>query len=125
MIQPLDRIFLQEITFQTIIGAFKWEKTIQQTILVDVSLYIDIQKAAKYDDLTLTIDYDKVCTAVITCGQSQAYQLIETLAENIAQQLLKMYPLLAQIEVTVYKPGAVAQAKTVGVSITRTQTICC
>jgi dihydroneopterin aldolase len=119
MTQPLDRIFLQQVEFETIVGVFSWEQNNPRPILIDVTLSVDIQPAVKQDDLTKTIDYDKVYNTIVACGQSRTYQLIETLAEEIAQALLKTYPRILQLDLTVYKPGAVPQAKTVGITITR------
>ena len=123
MLQPLDRIFLQQIEFKTIIGVFSWEQNAPRTIFVDVTLSLNTQTAAAQDDLTQTVDYAKVYNTIVICGQAKTYLLIETLAETIAQTLLEEHPRLQQIELTVYKPGAVPQAKTVGITITRTQTV--
>ena len=51
---------------------------------------------------------------------SSQYQLVETLAENIAQMILREFG-LEWVKITVSKPGAVRGSRDVGVIIERTR----
>lgn len=121
MLQVFDRIFLNQVECPTIIGVYDWEQKAPQNILVDVILFLNTQPATEHDDLTKTVDYDQVYRTIIICSQIRSYQLIETLAETIAQTLLAEYPQVFRSDITVYKPGAIPQAKTIGITITRFQ----
>ena len=75
------------------------------------------------DDLASTIDYSKVAELVVSVIQSGPFQLIETLAEVIAQAILEQQLLASSVQVTVHKPSApLPQAFTdVAVTITRSR----
>ena len=121
MSKSLDRLFIHQLECKTIIGAFPWEQHAPRQILVDVLLLLNTQSAALKDDLMQTVDYDKVCKTITASAQARRYQLIETLAAHIAQELLTLYPRIVELELTVYKPNAIPEAKMVGITITRSQ----
>ena len=75
------------------------------------------------DDLASTIDYSEVAELVVSTIESGPFQLIETLAEVIAQAILEQQPLTSSVQITVHKPSApLPQAFTdVAVTITRSR----
>ena len=81
------------------------EKTNPQLFQVDLELFLNLQAAGQQDDLSLTVDYDQVYQLVQAIVKGPSCNLIEALAEKIAQALLNKFPLQA-VEVTVYKPEA-------------------
>lgn len=113
-----DCIFISNLQFQASIGVFDWEKQQQQPLEVDLELTTDISKAAASEQLGDTLDYAAISEQVVVLAQSQHHDLIETLAERIAQKLLDTYK-LHSLTLTLRKPGAVPAATSVGVRITR------
>lgn len=113
-----DCIFINNLQFQASIGVFDWEKQQQQTLEIDLELTTDIRKAAASEQLGDTLDYATISEQLIALAQSQHHDLIETLAERMASQLLSDYP-LSSLTLTLRKPGAVPAASSVGVRITR------
>lgn len=87
-------------------GVLEQEKQIGQEFVVDVALGLSTAAAGRADALTRTVNYAEVAALVqreITTG---AHDLIETLAERIADGILCAHPLLRRVQVTVHKPSA-------------------
>lgn len=114
----MDKVFIKGLQADTVIGVYDWEREIRQKLLLDIELATDIQPAAKTDDLALTLDYAAISARVIAYIHAAEFQLIETLAEKIAQLLMTEFS-IPWLKLTLYKPGAVSEAETVGVMIER------
>ncbi len=78
----------------------------------------DTSRAALSDDLGQALDYAAAAERVAALTRESRFQLVETLAEHIAQLLLREFP-IRRVRVEVEKPQAVAEAESVGVSIER------
>ena len=100
-----DRIVLTGMQFEARHGVADWEKVEAQPFEVDVELLLDLQPAGLDDDLSLTIDYGAVYATVRQIVESTSYNLIEALAEAIAQELLGEHAGIREIVVRVRKPG--------------------
>ncbi len=84
-----DRLILHDITTECRLGVFDWERDKPQRIWVDVELEIDASKAAARDDVRDAVDYARLVSLVQRTAQAQPYRLLETLAERMAQAILK------------------------------------
>ena len=58
------------------------------------------------DDLSKTVNYADVATLVIRHIKAEPVNLIETVAESIATDVLKNFPLVEKIKVKIHKPQA-------------------
>ena len=115
-----DCVLIKGLRAPTCIGVHAWEREIQQELILDLKLSWNNRLPAATDNVQDCLDYTAVSDWVVHyLGQSQA-QLIETVAEHIALGLLRHFS-LAEVSLTVKKPGAVPQADWVGVELTRTQ----
>jgi len=102
-------------------GVNDWEKAEAQRFEVDVELGLDSAPAGTSDDLGRTVDYRGVYGAVRVVLEGPSVDLIETLAERVAGEVLAIAPLATEVVVRVRKPdvrlgGPVAHA---GVEVTR------
>ena len=86
-------------------GVLDFEREMGQTFVVDVEMAVDIAQAGRSDDLAHTVDYGAVATEVAAIITGPPFQLIEALAESIAQRV-KAFPGVDQVTVTVHKPYA-------------------
>lgn len=86
-------------------GVLESERSQGQTFFVDVALSLDLAAAGKSDDLAATVDYSDVAQRIHDLITGPAFDLIETLAERIAELCLS-YSLVREVEVTVHKPSA-------------------
>lgn len=115
-----DTIFLQDLRVDTVIGVWEWERKIRQTVSIDLEMGADIRRAAATDDIDSTLNYKKVAKRVQQFVADAEFQLVETMAENIAATLLSEFD-LPWIRVRVNKPGAIRGARDVGVQIYRSK----
>ncbi len=99
----MDKIFLQEIYIDTLIGIYDWERNTTQTLRFDIEMDWDIRAAARSDAITDTLDYDAISQTLVTFVTNSRYQLIETLAEELAATLLSQYA-IPKLILTVTKP---------------------
>ena len=113
-----DRIFLRGLTIECIIGFVDWERRAPQTVVIDLELPCDCERAARRDDVADTVDYKSVAKRVLGWVQASQFQLVESLAHGLALLLLAEFP-LEWVRVSVNKPGAIRHSSDVGVSIER------
>ena len=86
-------------------GVFEGEKELGQRFEVDVELYLDLKPAGSTDDLELTVNYGDVYTVIKQKAEEEEFNLIETLAEEIAKVVLEKFS-VKEILVRVRKPHA-------------------
>jgi 7,8-dihydroneopterin aldolase/epimerase/oxygenase len=116
-----DRIFLRGLECQCIIGFIDWERRVKQKVVLDLEFPTNCTVAAARDEVSDTVDYKRVAKCVLAyVGESQ-FQLIETLAHNLAMLLLREFS-LEWIRVSLNKPGAIRHSRDIGVSIERRRT---
>jgi dihydroneopterin aldolase len=113
-----DTIFLQDLKVDTIVGIWDWERKIRQTVSIDLEMGTDIRRAAENDDIESTLNYKLVAKRVQQFVADSEFQLVETMAEKIADVVLQEFD-VAWIQVRVSKPGAIRNARNVGVLIRR------
>lgn len=90
----------------------------RQTLLLDLDLGTDIRPAAESDDLAAAVDYAAVAQFVQTLAAEGECQLLETLAEHIADELRTRFD-LPWVRLRLSKPGILPRCRTVGVCIER------
>lgn len=113
-----DRVIIEALAVETVIGVYDWEREIRQRLLLDLELTADIRSAAAADDIALTLDYAAISQRIACFADEQAFALVETFAERLATLLHAEFA-IAGLTLTVRKPGAVAAAAAVGVRIER------
>ncbi|WP_370250038.1 dihydroneopterin aldolase [Nocardioides sp.] len=101
-------------------GVFEFEKREGQVFVIDLALGIDTRPAAASDELHDTLDYGSLVTAVKAAVENDPVDLIETLAQRIADVCLSDAR-VAWARVTVHKPDAPIEAtfRDVALTITR------
>ncbi|WP_455811486.1 bifunctional dihydroneopterin aldolase/7,8-dihydroneopterin epimerase [Pseudomonas graminis] len=114
----MDIVFIDQLSVITTIGVYDWEQTIQQKLVFDVEMAWDNRKAAASDDVNDCLSYADVSEAIINHVSQGKFALVERVAEEIASLLLARFA-SPWVRIKVSKPGAVAQARQVGVVIER------
>lgn len=114
----LDITFLHGLKVECIIGIWEWERAAKQTVIIDLDMASDVARAAASDEIKDAVDYKAVAKRLEQfVGESQ-YQLVETMAENVARLLLEEFG-LPWVRVRINKKGAVSNARDVGIVIER------
>lgn len=99
---------------KTRIGIHAWEQQIDQTICVDA--VIDIDLAKPINSIEQSVDYASVSTAITEFIESNSFELIETLIQQMALLLVEQFG-LDKFSLTVSKPNAVANADNISISL--------
>ena len=99
----MDKIFLNDLKIDTVIGIYDWERETLQTLTFDLEMDWDIRKAAASDNIRHTLDYGAIANSIVSFVEQSSYQLIETLAEDLATMLLQQYP-IPKLKLTLSKP---------------------
>jgi dihydroneopterin aldolase len=118
MDETMDRVFIENLTVETVIGIFDWEREIRQAVSLDLEMEFDIRKAAASDSIDDTLDYKAVSKRLIRFIEQSEFQLVETLAEKCATIVLQEFP-VSRLKLKLSKPGAVRGSSAVGVIIER------
>ena len=84
----MDRIIIKDAALFCNIGVSAKERSRKQKIFADAELFLDTVKAAKKDDLKFTINYSDVLNLMKRIAGKKEYNLIETLANDIAERIL-------------------------------------
>jgi dihydroneopterin aldolase len=114
----MDLVFIRDLRIDTIVGAYDWERQIKQTLVFDIDMATDIQRAATSDDLQYAVNYHAVSLRVSAYVEAHHTALIETLAENVAALILAEFN-VPWVRLQLTKPNAVLGARSVGVIIER------
>lgn len=113
-----DRILIKNLRLRCIIGINDFERREKQDVLINVTMWTDVEKAAEKDDINLTVDYKKVNKSIVEVVEKSKFFLVESLAQKITEICLA-HEKVSKVKVTVEKPGALRFAKSVGVEIVR------
>ncbi len=114
----MDKLTISGLKFKTLIGTLDWEKLSPQHIYLDLTLATDAKKAALNDDIQDALDYTLIVEHLNHYIETHHFSLIETLAENIAHELLTHFN-TTWLQLTLHKPGALLQAKDITLTIER------
>ncbi|EOG5747593.1 bifunctional dihydroneopterin aldolase/7,8-dihydroneopterin epimerase [Enterobacter roggenkampii] len=114
----MDIVFIEQLSVITIIGVYDWEQTIEQKLVFDIEMGWDNRKSAKSDDVNDCLSYADISETVIGHVEGQRFALVERVAEEVAELLLKKFN-SPWVRIKLSKPGAVARAANVGVIIER------
>ncbi|CAN5664727.1 dihydroneopterin aldolase [soil metagenome] len=117
-----DRILLEGMVFYGYHGVHAEEQRLGQRFVVDIEAVCDLRAAASSDDVEVTASYSDLFRVTRTVVEGEPRNLIEAVAESIASEILKSFPSVEEIVVTVRKPEAPIKGsvlKSVGVQIRR------
>ena len=112
-----DRLAVRGLAIHGHHGVFEHERRDGQEFVIDLVLGVDTRVAARSDDLQDTVDYGTLVDEVRTAVADDPVDLIETLAQRIADVCLRN-ALIDTVEVTVHKPHAPIQATFEDVALT-------
>ena len=114
----MDTVYIEGLKTDAVIGVYDWERSIRQTLVLDLELASDNRAAAATDGIADAVDYDAISKRILAYVQASEFELIETLAERVAAIVLSEFN-IPWLRLKLGKPGAVAEASDVGVIIER------
>lgn len=104
--QERDRIIIENLQIYAYHGVYREEREKGQNFYINVVLETDTAMAGTLDDLELTTNYGEVCRFLDGFMKKHTYQLIETVAEKAAEEILLQFPRIRQLTLEIRKPEA-------------------
>lgn len=101
-----DKIKIQNLEVFANHGVFPEENVLGQKFVVSVVLYTDTRKAGQTDELTASIHYGEVSAFIDRYLKEHTFQLLERVAESLAEELLLQTKGLQKIRLEIKKPWA-------------------
>ena len=115
-----DKIIVRDLEVPAHVGADPDERSTAQPVLISVEMDIDLSPAASSDDLSDTIDYGAVVSAVSEKARSRPFVLLESMAGEIASDLVANF-LVREVTVEVGKKKVPVRETVGGVSVRLTR----
>ena len=116
----MDIVYLNNLEVDAVIGIYAWERRIRQPLLLYLELGCDIRPAAASDRIEQALDYKTIAKRVMSYVSASEFQLVETLAENVANLLQTEFQ-VPWLRLRINKRGAVRGVRDVGIIIERGQ----
>lgn len=116
----MDKVFIEALEIETLIGIYDWERRIRQTLVFDLEMSFDNRVPAASDAIVDTLDYKAVSKRLIQYVSESEFGLVEALAERCAAIVLEEFD-VSHVRLKLSKPGAVRGARAVGVIIERSR----
>lgn len=102
----MDKILMSNLGFYGFHGLLKEESVLGQKFFLDIELDVDTKEAGLTDDMTKSVSYADAYEVVRDIVQNKRFNLLEALAENIANDILEKFDLVKGIMVRIKKPEA-------------------
>lgn len=102
---PSGTVRLVNAVFYAHHGVMQEEHRLGGRYEVDVAIDFDFEEAARTDDLSKTVDYERVYSLVEALVTENNFYLIEKLAYLIAHRVAEAYPEVETVVATVRKPN--------------------
>ena len=113
----MDIIVISDLEVRFRVGVPDEERREPQRLLLTVEMRTDFAAAIKTDSIAATVDYFAVYQALLKFGDGKEWRLIEKLAGDVAEMILKKFqPASVSVEV---KKFVIPQAQFVSVRVTR------
>lgn len=112
------RIIVDGFELAGSVGVYEHERQARQPLVVSLNLWVVDDYDGRSDRLGDVYDYDVAIDAIRTSVESGHINLLETLAERIAQACLEDERVLA-VDVRVDKPAVLPACRSIGIEIHR------
>jgi FolB domain-containing protein len=86
-----DRIRIEQLKAVARVGVSESERARSQRLTLSITIWPRFQADDLRDDVTKTVDYSKLCQEAKRFVQGRADKLIETLADALAEHLLRKF----------------------------------
>ncbi|HYK74910.1 MAG TPA: dihydroneopterin aldolase [Pseudoneobacillus sp.] len=117
----MDKISVNQMQFFGYHGVFPEETRLGQRFIVDLDVFCDLHQAGMSDDLNYSVNYAELYTVSKDIVEGEPFQLIEAVAEKIANVVLEKFLKVNEVTVKVIKPDPPIPGyyQSVSVEITR------
>lgn len=116
----MDQVIIKDLLVRGIIGINDSERVTVQDILINIVLYVDLQRAGETDDIADCVNYRTITKKVQSYVENAQRFTVEALAADICSLCLED-PRVLKTRIRIEKPGAVRFSCSVGVEIERSR----
>lgn len=99
------KVSLKNMVFYGFHGVYEFERELGQRFYVDLDMKADLSQASKSDNLEETVDYVAVYNQTKEIVENHRFQLLEALSYKLAEEVLRLHPLVEEVTVRVRKPS--------------------
>jgi dihydroneopterin aldolase len=112
------KVIITDLIFDTSIGIHDFEKEKEQQIKFNIEIDINPLLKADENDLESIVNYENIISKVKSITQEKHYNLLETLAEDIFDNLFLTKNII-KIKLRIEKPEIIKNTSSVGIEITK------
>ena len=109
------RVHIRGLTLNAQVGVYEEEKHYPQRLLLDLELVVQLTDNSP-DNISQVVDYGALASSIRALALQQHTELLETLAEQIAQLCLRD-PRVTRVDLRLEKPDIFSDADGVGISL--------
>lgn len=113
-----DKIYLEGVRLNTIIGVYPEERNAARTIYADVEIDTDHTAAAASDDFTKAVDYAAVVKILEDTAAESSFFLLEAFAGKCVEKILQITG-VEKVSVKISKPAVFPNVGNTAVKISR------
>lgn len=117
----LDKIKIENLEVFANHGVYPEETKLGQKFLISCVLYVNTRKAGKSDSLEESVNYGTIAHLIKEKMEKDTFQLIEAVAEHLAEEVLLFDDKIRRVDLEVKKPWAPVglPLETVSVEVSR------
>lgn len=116
----MDKIFIEGLQLECLIGVYEHERQGTQPILLDLEMVVDTTASAISDSVTDTLDYAVLLEKLTEWVSASCFNLLEALADFLAKRLFAEFSPRG-LRLRLSKPNIISSAQRAGIEITRGQ----
>ncbi|MBT4445822.1 dihydroneopterin aldolase [archaeon] len=116
----LDIVQIIGAKYSVNLGVSEKERANKQTVILDLSMNVDISVCTKSDEIKDAVNWSEVNALIKELVESKEYKLLEKMIEEISELLLSNFP-VEKVELKLKKPAALCNAEYTAVKIVRTR----
>jgi dihydroneopterin aldolase len=114
----LRHVFIRQLTLMAQIGIHQHERQAAQRIFISINAAVPEALGQTPETLSEVVCYEAISKRIKSLIAKGHVDLVETLAEQIAEDLLASFP-IQRLNVRIEKPDAIEEADAVGIEIER------
>lgn len=118
-VKPFDIVFIRDLELMMSIGIHDHEKSAEQRVVINIELHTPARDDHD-ENIKNAVCYETVTNKIITLTRDKHFNLVETLANEIATICLKEQS-VERVMIKIEKPDIIDNAGAVGIQITRTK----
>jgi len=116
---PTRRIIFSRIALDASIGILEHERIATQPIHIDAQIEVDVHQPIDDGNIDSVLDYRTLHAAIVQTCTAGHVNLLETLTDKVADELLGAFAETREVTVRITKPSAFADSAGVAIEVSK------